>query len=42
MSTDDPEQTKQISSGTLSSVLSEMRKIITEFKDGMPYYIVKF
>ena len=36
MLTKDQEQTKQISSGTLSSVLSEMQKIITEFKDGMP------
>ena len=41
MSTKDQEQTKQISSGTLSSVLSEMQKIITEFKDGMPDYIDK-
>ena len=36
MSVEDQEQTKQISSGSLSSVLSE---IITEFKYAMPVYI---
>ena len=41
MSTEYQEQTKQISSGTLSLVLSEMQKNITEFKDGMPDYIDK-
>ena len=41
MWTEDPEQTKQISSGTLSSVLWEMQKNITEFKDGMPHCIDK-
>ena len=41
VSAEDQEQTKQISSGSLSSVLSEMQKIITEFKDGMPDYIDK-
>ena len=41
MSAEDQEQTKQISSGTLFLVLSEMQKIITEFKDSMPDYIDK-
>ena len=35
MSTEDPKQTRQVSNGSLSSVLSEMEKIITEFKDGV-------
>ena len=41
MSTEHQKQTKQISSGTLSPVLSEMQKVITEFKDGMSDYIDK-
>ena len=41
MSEEVQEQRKQISSGSLPSVLSEMQKIITEFKDGMPDYIDK-
>ena len=41
MSPEDQEQRKQISSGTLISVLSEMQKIITECKYGMPDYIDK-
>ena len=35
------EQEKQISRVSLSSVLSESQKIITEFKYGMPVYIDK-
>ena len=35
MSAEDQEQTKQVSSGSLSSVLLEMQKIITEFKNGI-------
>ena len=41
MSPEDQEQRKQISSGTLISVLSEMPKIITECKYGMSDYIDK-
>ena len=41
MSAEDQEQTKQTSSDSLSSVLSQMQKIIAEFKDGMPDYIDK-
>ena len=41
MSAEDQEQTKQTSSGSLSSVLSQMQKIIAEFKDGTPDYIDK-
>ena len=41
MSPEDEEQRKQISSGTLISILSEMQKIITECKYGMPDYIDK-
>ena len=41
MSAEDQEQTKQTSSGSLSSVLSQMQKIIAEFKDGMPDNIDK-
>ena len=36
MSAEDQEQTKQVSSGSLFSVLLEMQKIITEFKNGIP------
>ena len=39
MSAENKEQTKQISSGSLSSVLSEMQQIVTEFTDEMPDYI---
>ena len=41
MSTKDQEQRKQISSGTLPPVLSEIQKNITEFIDGMPDCIDK-
>ena len=41
MPTEDQKQTKQISSGYLSSVLLEIQKIITEFKDEMLDYVVK-
>ena len=40
MSAKDQGQRKQISSGSLSPVLSEIQKI-TAFKDGMPDYIDK-
>ena len=36
-----PGTNKTVSSGTLSSVLSEMQKNIPEFKDGMPHCIDK-
>ena len=35
------EQAKQISRVSLSSVLSESQKTITEFKYGMPVYVNK-
>ena len=41
MSAENQKQLKQISSGSLSSVLSEMQKIITEFEDEISGYIDK-
>ena len=35
------EKTKQVSKGTLSSVLSEMQKNITEFNNRIPDFIGK-
>ena len=42
MSAEDQEQTKQITNDSLSLVVSEMQKIITEFKDGMLIIQIKY
>ena len=41
MSAEDQKETKQVSSSTLYSLLSEIQKVITEFNDGIPDYIDK-
>ena len=41
MSAEDQKETKQVSSSTFYSLLSEIQKVITEFNDGIPDSIDK-